>query len=233
MERAIAKRLWMKEGKGNAAPESGPALYFYMLYTHFWQFLTVNLLFLLCCIPVVTIPAAFTALDRVCIKLVRERNVLFCLEFRDEFKRSFAKSLPLGLLFGSLLFVSYYLLSLGETNAANPFGVIFIGIGLCVLLLTVAWGAYAFVLQAAVELPFGTLLHNAFCLLFLGMRQSLAAICFVTGFAVAMLFLFPISLLFLVLGGIAFVQFSVCWFVNKPLQVHVIGPYEAKQAQNK
>ena len=53
-------------------------------------------------------PAALCAMDRVLIVLVREGNVLLWEEFRDEFKKDFWRSLPLGLLFGGLLFLGIF-----------------------------------------------------------------------------------------------------------------------------
>lgn len=218
----IAKQRWKKEGPGTPAPQGGMALYFYMLYTHFWQFLMLNLLFLLWCLPVVTIPMALTALNRVSIKLIRDRNVLFMEEFRHECRSSFWKSLPMGVLFGGLLFGSYYLFSLSLTNGGSFFGMLFGGLGLLALLLAAAWGTYAFALLAVQDLPVGKLLRNAYCLMLLGGKWSLLLLALVLGFAAVLLMVFPVSLILLAVGGIAFLQFSVCWVVNKPLEEYII-----------
>ena len=116
----------------------------------------VNPVFLPACIPVVTIPAAFTALNRVCIKLIHGRYTLVWLEFRDEFCRSFGRSFKTGL---TLLPVFQY----------------------------------AFVLNAALDLPAWAILKNSRALTFLGLKYTIGILgitCFVD---VAMLFgfLFP------------------------------------------
>ena len=131
--------------------------------TYFRQLMFVNPVLLPACIPVVTIPAAFTALNRVCIKLIHGRYTLVWLEFRDEFCRSFGRSFKIGL---TLLPVFQY----------------------------------AFVLNAALDLPAWAILKNSRALTFLGLKYTIGILgitCFVDA---AMLFGFPISLVLLVLG---------------------------------
>ena len=103
------QRGMRREGRGLPAPREGARRFFYLFWNHAWKLIRLNLLFLACCIPVVTMPAALCAMDRALIVLVREGNVLLWEEFRDEFKKDFWRSLPLGLLFGGLLFLGILL----------------------------------------------------------------------------------------------------------------------------
>lgn len=229
----LMRRQWKKEGPGTPAPRSGAALYLYVLRTYFWRFLGMNLLFFLCCLPLVTIPAALTAQNRVWIKLVREGNVLFWEEYRDEFRRSFGKSLLMGLLFGGFLFAGYYLLSLGMSNGENLYGLLFSALGFFLSVLTGVWGGYAFVLAASLELPAGTLLRNAWYLMLLGGRTTLAVLgAVLAGWGIP-LFFFPVSLLLLVLGWPAFLAFTLCWLVNGPMDAYIVRPYEESQRNSK
>lgn len=68
-----------------------------------------NAIFLLFCLPVVTIPAALTALSRVYIVLLNDGYVQVFRDFYKEFKESFVNSLFLGLLYAAataLLFIA-------------------------------------------------------------------------------------------------------------------------------
>lgn len=124
--------------------------------TYFRQLMFVNPVLLPACIPVVTIPAAFTALNRVCIKLIHGRYTLVWLEFRDEFCRSFGRSFKTGL---TLLAVFQY----------------------------------AFVLNAALDLPAWAILKNSRALTFLGLKYTIGILgitCFVDA-AMLFGFLFP------------------------------------------
>lgn len=225
MAKVFFSGRWNREGPGTPAPQGGAALYFYLLKTYFWQLLWLSWMFLLSCIPVVTIPAALTAVSRVCLKLVREGTVLFWLEYKTEFRRSFGKSLPFGLVCAAALFGSYYLLSLGVTNGESLYGLLFSGAGLCLLVLAAAWGSYAFVLLAAQELPVGTLAKNAWYLMLLGGRYTAAVLAvWAVGGGLLLLF-FPFSLALLALGLPAVLAYTVCWFVHIPLNDHIFRPY--------
>lgn len=218
--------------KDREVPREGFRGYVNLYLTYFWQLIFVNLVFLLACIPVVTIPAAFTALNRVCIKLIHDRYTLVWLEFRDEFCRSFGRSFKIGLPFVPVFFLSYYLLSLGMTNGGNPYGMLFSGVGLLVGLLGLAVFQYAFVLNAALDLPAWAILKNSRALTFLGLKYTIGILgitCFVD---VAMLFGFPISLVLLVLGVPTLVQFIVCCLGNIPMQKWIVEPYLRQQEEN-
>ena len=155
------QRGMRREGRGLPAPREGARRFFYLFWNHAWKLIRLNLLFLACCIPVVTMPAALCAMDRVLIVLVREGNVLLWEEFRDEFKKDFWRSLPLGLLFGGLLFLGYFLLSLGMGNFGTFLGPMFFAFGLFAIGLALGRGSYAFLMRAMFDLPNSQILKNA------------------------------------------------------------------------
>jgi len=77
---------------------------------HFWleklfDALALNLVWLLCCVPLVTAGAATAAFYYTAVKVLRkERGKLFA-EFFTSFKINFAKGTALTLVFGALLFI--------------------------------------------------------------------------------------------------------------------------------
>lgn len=231
MSNGIFSRRGTREGAGKPAPQGGAGLYFYLIKTYFWQLLWLSWVFLFSCVPVVTIPAALTAMSRVCLKLVREGCCLFWEEYKTEFRRSFFKSLPFGLAGAAALLGSYYLLSLGVSNGESLFGLLFSGAGLCLLVLGLAWGSYAFVLLAAQDLPVGTLFRNAWYLMLLGGRYTAAVLAVLAVSGGLVLFLFPLSLALVALGLPAVTQFTVCWFVHIPLNDHIFRRYAAEHRE--
>lgn len=222
-----------KEGPGTPAPKSGVARYIYLLKTYFWQFVWLTWVFLISCIPVVTIPAALTAVNRVLIKVVREGNVLFWAEYKTEFRRSFAKSLWASIVFVGLALISYYFLSLGLTNGQSFLGMVFFGTGMCMLALEATWGSYTFVLLAALDLPTIYILKNAWYLVFLGRKSSLAVMAASVSSITILLLGFPFSALLVAIGILVVTQYTICWFVNIPLEQYIIRPYEEKVKKEK
>lgn len=215
------KHLWKKEGAGRPAPRSGIKGYLYPIYTYYWQMLFLNLCFCLACIPVVTIPIALTALNRVYIKLCLDGVVLFREEFLSECRSSFKKSLLAGSLYGILLFVCYYLLSLSYSG--TDLWSMFTGImGLILFIFTVVTGAYTFILIAVQELPVRVLLKNArYLAAVCPGRSAVILVLVVAFFAVALVEPFLFLSVFL-LGGFSILQYSICRTVLSPLMKYVL-----------
>ena len=224
-------KQYTAEGTGKPVPKAGIGRYFSLLAMHFWKLVSLNFIFIVFSLPVVTLPAALCGANRVLIKLIREGNVFLWDEFFTEFKASFLKSLPLGLLFGFLLFLGYYFLSLGLTNAQSIYSIAFFSLGLTVILTALIWASYVFVLVPMLALKNRDLLRNALALITL---KPLRAICIVAVelvMAFIAYLLFPISLILLVLCWFSFAQYTVCFIANTPVQEHIIAPYEAAQAK--
>jgi len=215
-----------REGKGEPAPKGGVRRYLFLIHTHFGKLVSLNLLFLLFSLPVVTLPAALCGLNRVLVRLVREGNCFLWLDFRDEFKGSFRKSLLPGLGLGLGLFAAYYLLSLGLSNGQSLYGMLFSAIGLALGAFVLLFGSWFFVLIAMLPLSNRDLLRNARALMGLEPGRSAAILGILLGAGMFLLFLFPLSLFPLVLILLAFVQYSICFLVNTPVQERIVGPYE-------
>lgn len=213
------------------APQEGSRRFFYLLWTYIWKLVWLNVVFLVFCVPVITIPAAISAMDRALIVLVRDGNVLLWEEFRDEFRRDFRASLPLGLIFGALLFLSYYLLSLALGNLTNMLGPVAFAIGLFVLFFALGRGSYAFLLRAMFDLTTGEILKNANAMAAVRGGRGLAAVLLdLCGLFLVYAF-FPYSLIAVALIGVSLHHFLLCYLLNAPIQERIIGPWEELRAQ--
>lgn len=218
-----------REGKGTPAPKEGVAKYFYLLWNHAWKLIGVNLLFLAFSLPVVTMPAALCAMNRVLIKLVRDSNVYFWEEFRDEFKSDFLRSLPLGLLFGGLLFLGYFLMSFGLANYTNLIGMLAFALGILTIVFSLGRAIYAFLMRAMFSLKTRDLLKNANIMAATrGGRGLLAVAVELIAFALVAMF-FPYSLLVVLLCGFSLTQYTLCFILNDPIQDRIISPWEEMQ----
>ena len=224
------EKRWYKEGDDQPVPTSGAARYFFLLRTHFGKLVTLNLLFIAFSLPVFTLPAALCGLNRTLVKLIREGHCFLWHEFFKEFKGSFVKSLCLGLVFGGGLFVAYYGLSLGLTNAESLFGTFFSAAGLFALMLAVLMGGWAFILTAMLPLGIRGILRNAWALVFLNKKCSLAVLGLGLFLWLFMLVLVPVSIVAGAFFLIAFVQYTVCFMVNEAVEVHIFAPYHAMNA---
>lgn len=224
----FSKKRWAKEGNDKPAPQSGAPRFLFLLATHFWKLVSANLLFVVFSLPLFTLPAALSALNRVCVKLVREGNCLLWPEFRDEFRAALGSGFLLGLPYGLLLAGSYYLLSLGLSNAANVFGMLFSALGICALLCCAIFGSWAFVLKAMLALPNRDIQKNARALAMLEIRRTLAVLGTEALAAFLMIALFPYSLALWVFLLPALGQFAIVSMMNSRIQERVIDPFETE-----
>lgn len=79
-------------------PEDLTGRFLYYLRYHYLQILGLNVLFILCCLPVITIPAACCGLSAVMTKLARDKATAVWRDFFQEFRNDFLKRLVLWLL---------------------------------------------------------------------------------------------------------------------------------------
>jgi uncharacterized membrane protein YesL len=226
-ELVTKRRLAPGKGVTQPPPERGIKRFGFILWTHMWKLVTLNLLFLAFCIPVLTIPAALCGMNRVLIKLWREGNCFLWSDFWEEFKANLFKALPFGIVCGLLLFASYYFLSLSVSYGTLMTAVI----GFMLLGFAVLFGSYAFVFLPALDLKSRHIARNAFIFAMVEWKTNLIILGCVVGIALLAAALFPYTIALLVFMLISFCQLMVCGAVNSPLQRRIIGPYEQMQKE--
>ena len=225
----ITRQRQLKEGAGKPYPTEGAAFFFALIRTHFWTFIKLNLLFTAFCIPLITIPAAIVAMNRILILIIRNGHCFLWSDFCKEFRRSFVQSLKIGLVMVIGFIVSYYLLNFGLENLyifSGMLGLVFGFLGSVFFCLFSAW---SFVLSAMLDLNNAALLKNARILMMLEWRQNLAIIAVSAVMFCLILALFPFSLLLFFMLMVSFAQYVVCFSLNGPVQKRIIAPFEEKQ----
>ena len=159
----------------------------------------LNLLTLLCCLPVVTMGAALTALNSAVIKLVQGEDSSPSKDFFRSFRQNFKKGTLLGLVF-QVFFIAAFVDFLLAESVIPIFRPVIAATALLALLL----GQYAFALLARYENTLKGTLKNAFLLAVgyfprtLGMALFNVALWLLAtqlfSYLVPMLFLFGLSL---------------------------------------
>jgi uncharacterized membrane protein YesL len=88
-----------REGPGvprHAPPKRGLALLADVVAREWWTLIELNLLYALCCLPLVTIPAAQVAMTRVCVLMLEDRPVYLLRDFRQTFVARFWRTTAFG-----------------------------------------------------------------------------------------------------------------------------------------
>lgn len=141
------------------------ASFFRICWDNLLTLMGLNLLFLLLCLPVITIPAGMAALNRACQDMLLGEGHLFKAFFRS-FRRNLWAAIPAGAVFigiaaGFLYGCVVYLQMTRETGLWLVCA-IFCFIGFYVAFCA---GAIGFQIMARVELPAAAVLKDAFLLL--------------------------------------------------------------------
>ena len=187
------RRLRKKEGSGKPYPTGGPALFFARIGTYFWKFLLLNGLFLIFSLPVLTIPAALTAVYRVIIQIINKQRCFLWDDFWEEFRRNFKRSLLLALrLFPDLLILSLTLTN-GIGNRQSFLGIALLSLSLFGMTWFLLKSTWAFVMNAMLDLKVTELLRNARILALTERRTTLVIILIYCITVVFLITVFPVS----------------------------------------
>lgn len=120
----------------------------------------LNLITLLCCVPVITAGASLTAMHYVCLKMVREEDAHYVRKFFSSFKRNFRQatlSWLIFLLIYAVTFVDVYLIRHNRSYFPGALSYMIIAAAFLVFLVML----YVFPLQSHFENTVGGTLRNA------------------------------------------------------------------------
>lgn len=212
-----------REGAGLPLPEGGIRRYAVLLTTHFWKLIGLNLLFVLFSLPVITMPAALCAMNRVCMLLIRNGYCFLWQDFWEEFRRSFLRSLLPALLFLLLIFFAYYSMSLGLTNAGLPlWSLLFWAVGIGTAVAGICWGSYFFALVSLLDQNNRGVLKNAWLLCMIRPGNALAVFAIIVAVGLVIAALMPISIFLMICCAAVLVQYSVCFLVYDLADMYIL-----------
>lgn len=126
--------------------------------------IVLNLLTILCCIPIVTIGASITAAHYTALKMHRNESYVW-KNFWKSFKENFKQSTIIWLMF-LLFFVVEYLAFITLSNGSTESAMTMQGCILATSIFGVCFMLWAFPLQSKFENRIGKTLYNAFIMTF-------------------------------------------------------------------
>jgi uncharacterized membrane protein YesL len=152
-----------REGPGvprHAAPKEGLALLGAVVVREWWTLIELNLLYVLFCLPLVTIPAAQVAATRVVALMLADRNVYLLRDFWETFRARFRRATAFGLLAFAVLGIAVYaaVVFLQAARTELLFALPLAVSGATAVFVAIA-AAYGFALLAMGELPLGAVIR--------------------------------------------------------------------------
>ncbi len=172
----------------------------------------LNFLMIVCCIPIITAGAAFTALHYVLLKIVRGEEGYLVRGFFKSFRSNFRQATLIWLLM--LLVVAVYV---GDTWIFNYSGLVFpkaliiAVVAVAILLLMAA--VYVFPLLARFENSVKNTLKNAMLLTFANLpRTILMMACYILPLVLG--YFSTYALLFVIMFGISAPAYAAAWIYS-------------------
>lgn len=203
----------------DAADPQGFKGYFVLLKENWMDIIKLNLLFLVGCLAVISIPAAVTAMCRIVSSMLRREKYSLAKDFFSAMKAELFSSLLIGLFVGAGMAVGIY--GVIATRGAETVSIAAGNLTQagCILLFfcSLNVGIYAFPMNSLLELPAAVILKNSLLLLIIELKHNLAAdlvFIILTGLTVLGL---PFDLPLIVVGC-----FSLCCFTLSYITRHGI-----------
>lgn len=195
-----------KEGPGvtSPPPQEGVKRFFFLISSHFFKLIGLNFLFIVFCLPIVTIPASLSALSYVCLRFATVGQSDVFQDFWKEFRLDFFRRMIPGLLL--------LLLPVGIALLCNFLITPLLGAGIGIILFACLFivQCYLYPLWASIDIPVRKNIKNAFILFVSNPRTDLL-FWLVPGVFIILTWLFlPYTLPVLLLFLFSFVSLATC-----------------------
>lgn len=195
----------LREGKGVNPDDPklrSPFQFFYVLGTNFFKLIKLNLLYILFCLPVITIGPATAAMVYVLKCYINEEHAFLFYDFMRVFKENFFKSLA----FSAIQLICIFSLYISYINFNSIPGISHLWIPMAVAsLLVVMMSFYFYLITVTYDIRLGALLKNSFIFAIIRFPLNLLASAVFLGIPFAVLWYIP--KLFIVLTALIIPSF--------------------------
>ena len=223
-------------GKGiRKAPMEKKGIFkFFEIYgRRFWKLMQLNMIFILACLPVVTIGPAIAGMTKVARNYSQERNAFIWSDFWATFKKCFKQSFVIGLL--DLFFAFAFIVGLPVYYAlAEQNSVMYIPLVLCIscMLVFIMMNFYIYLMIVSTNLNLRQILKNSLFLVALGFKGTIfTLLCWVLVIALLVVlgYLAPFVMFVWPFAFMCFVTSFNCYPV---IRKYVIQPYYDAKGQD-
>lgn len=215
-----------KEGPGinkNDPQKEGIFLFLELLILQFWNIIKLNLIFLIYCIPLITIGPAIGAMTSITMSMIQRKHIYIFSDFHEAFKNNFKQSFLAGIITIIILVILNYSLIYYYNLALNNY-IFYSAFFLCIFLSVffgLAW-LYIYPLISTVQLSIKDIFKNS---------ALLPIVCFKNTFFGALIYwliiginilFFPLTLPFYILLSFSFLSFIGSFATWKGIKTFII-----------
>ncbi len=223
----------------NSSPKSRIKLFFEILGVRIWKLFTLNMIFTLCCIPVITIGPALAGMTKVLKNYSIDKNAFVWSDFKDAFKKNFWKAFVLGIIdiiaYLGIAVGCYLYPQIASETGNKMFYVLFI-VTVSVAMTFTIMNFYMYLMLVSTDLSMKNIVKNSLALTFLAPKQNLFSVFIMIAISIGFFCLILLNLqfiFFLPFVPASFIGFIVCFNCYPIIQKYVINPYyESKGEKN-
>lgn len=217
---------YAKPGKGVGRDEPQKKRFFYFFDLYFrklTRLIQLNLLYLLFCLPIITIGPATAAMVKIARYYVEEKPVFLWSDFWEAFKSNFKQGFFVGILSAVLTFAvsQAFIFYYAKSFENGLYWIPLVMIGFLSLLLVFS-SFYVYLVMVTVEVNFFALLKNSLMLCFLGAKTNWLTLIFLVVITIPSVF-FPIPIMLLFTFSTA--AFLICFNSFQYVYEFLIRPY--------
>ena len=220
---------YSKPGKGvykNEPQKSHFAQFWTLVQRKFWNLVQLNLLYLLFCIPIVTIGPATCGMTYILRQYATEQPVFLVSDFWDNFKQNFKQGFLFSLIQG-VITVMVVVSAVFYFMEAKMHVWMYITLGLClmVLLLTTFASYYIYLMIVTLELPLKAIIKNGLIFAILGIKRNFITLFFTMLVIVPITYFFPVTVILPICIAITFCCFIICYNSYPLIKKMAVEPY--------
>lgn len=220
---------YLKEGPGvrKDEPKKKAFFAFFDIYIkRFWKLIQLNMLYFICCIPIVTIGPATAGFTYVLRNYARDTHSFLYSDFFDAVKKNWKQSFCVSLI--QLAMGVFLIFGISQYEPGNTFFVIYFIIAVCINVIFTMMMFYVYPMIVTFKLSLRQIFKNALIFVSLGIKTNiitfflclLLIIPFIIGFMY-----FPAIFILLPLILLSTIGLIINFNVYPYLKKYIIDPY--------
>lgn len=231
---------YTKPGKGvnKSEPQKKRFFFFFELYFRkFWKIITLNLIYLLFCLPIVTIGPATAALMKICKEMSNEKGIFLWSDFVEAFKKNFKQGFAMGiidLVFAFLLACCLWFYYHQAIAQDSLFYYILLGVAISALLIVIMMNYYVFLMIPVLDMKLGAMIKNSFIMVAMGIKTNLCTLFFTILLSILVWGIYPlITIIGCLTIFFATYGFIVAFNSYQYIEKYIIQPYYERTGEKR
>ena len=201
-------------------------VFFEIFFRKFWSLVSLNVVYLLCCIPIVTIGPMTAGLTYVLRNFSTETPGF---PMSDMFERAwknkgqaFAYGILRVVVLAASLFAFWFYINYPEKTILTY---VAMGLTITFYVITTFISYYVYLMIVTVNLKLLHILKNSFIFAVLGFKSNIITFFFTTAIIAALALAYPLTLIPIILIGFTLIYFIIIFNSYQHIKKHVVDKY--------